>query len=194
MPAEDDPSAASAAPGAAPRSSPALVRATGRDRAEWFAALDAWGAAGRPHREIAEWLTGGRGLSAWWAQKLIVEYEQARGLRGRGARPDGSFEAGASRTVAVPVDRLYRAFVDPDTRSSWLPGVDLRQRTIRADRSARFDVDGGPGRLSATFVQLDESRSQVGVREERLPDARAAAAARVFWQERLEALRALLES
>ncbi|MDT7558710.1 MAG: hypothetical protein QOI68_3180, partial [Pseudonocardiales bacterium] len=31
---------------------------TGRDRAEWFAPLDAWGAAGRGHRGIARWLAG----------------------------------------------------------------------------------------------------------------------------------------
>ena len=54
---------------------------TGHDRAFWFAELDAWGAAGRPYREIADWLTTEQGLSAWWAQKLIVEYEEARGLR-----------------------------------------------------------------------------------------------------------------
>jgi hypothetical protein len=54
-------------------------------REEWFAVLDQWGAAGRPYREIASWLTGEHGLSAWWAQKLIVEYEQARGIRGQGA-------------------------------------------------------------------------------------------------------------
>ena len=60
--------------------------------------LDAWGAAGRPYREIADWLTGQHDLSNWWAQKLIVEYEQARGLRPPGVRPDGTFEVSASKT------------------------------------------------------------------------------------------------
>ena|SRR6266508_6912405 len=80
-------------------------RVTGRDRAEWFELLDAWGAAGRPFREIADWLTGEHALSRWWAQKLIVEYEQARGLRPAGVRPSGTFAVTASKTVGVLVDR-----------------------------------------------------------------------------------------
>ena len=91
-------------------------RATGRDRDEWFALLDAWGAAGRPYREIAGWLTGEHGISDWWAQKLIVEYEQARGLRPPGVRPDGTFEVSASKTMAVPVERLFDAFINSRQR------------------------------------------------------------------------------
>src|SRR5918996_3431446 len=95
-------------------------RATGRDRDEWFALLDAWGAAGRPFREIADWLTGEHDLSGWWAQKLIVEYEQARGLRPAGLRPGGTFSVTASKTVGVPVERLFEAFADARLRRSWL--------------------------------------------------------------------------
>ncbi|HEX2027200.1 MAG TPA: hypothetical protein VHF25_04295 [Nitriliruptorales bacterium] len=41
------------------------VRAgTGRDREQWFALLDAWGAPRRAYREISDWLTGEHGLSA----------------------------------------------------------------------------------------------------------------------------------
>src|SRR5687768_10137378 len=46
-----------AAPGRSdpgPRPSAALRRSTGRDRGEWFAVLDEWGAGGRPYREIAD--------------------------------------------------------------------------------------------------------------------------------------------
>ena len=104
---------------------------TGHDRAFWFAELDAWGAAGRPYREIADWLTAEQGLSAWWAQKLIVEYEEARGLRDRGARRDGTFSAGASRTVAAPVERVFEAFTDATARERWLPGVAVEVRAAQ---------------------------------------------------------------
>jgi hypothetical protein len=36
--------------------SSALLSATGRNYAEWFQLLDAWGAPGRAYREIADWL------------------------------------------------------------------------------------------------------------------------------------------
>ena len=58
-------------------------------------------AVGRPYREIAQWLTDQHGVSAWWAQKIAVEYEQERGVRDPGAGPDGTFAAGASKTVAA---------------------------------------------------------------------------------------------
>ncbi len=119
-----------------PRPSAALRRSTGRDRGEWFAVLDEWGAGGRPYRDIADWLMGEHGISAWWAQKLIVEYEEARGLRDAGVRPDGTFAGGASKTIAVPVQRLFDAFVDAsgfvsDGCRGWRCGSARRKRVDR---------------------------------------------------------------
>lgn len=170
-----------------------LYRATGRDRNEWFTVLDEWGATGRPFREIADWLTGEHGMSKWWAQKLIVEYEQARGVRAAGARSGGTFTVTASKTVAVPADRLFEAFVDVDLRERWLPGAVMRQRTSQPGRSARFDWDGGASRVNVGFVAKGESKSEVAVEHERLPDTPAADDAKRYWQEHLEALKTLLE-
>jgi len=181
-------------PGPEPRPSPALRRATGRDRGEWFATLDDWGAAGRPYREIADWLTGEQQVSAWWAQKLIVEYEQSRGLRDAGVRPDGTFAGGASKTISVPIDRLYDAFVDASVRERWLPGVVLRERTSQAGRSARFDWGDDASRVNVTFAALGDGKSQVAIEHDHLPDARAAAERKAFWRERLIKLKAVLEA
>lgn len=170
-----------------------MRRATGRDRGGWFAVLDAWGAAGRPYQEIAAWLTGEHGLSSWWAQKLIVEYEQARGLRAAGVRPDGTFTVGASKTVAVPAERLYAAFVDAEVRELWLPGALIRERTSQPGRSARFDWDDGATRVNVSVAAAGEAKSQVAVEHERLPDARAAEEAKAHWRERLDVLKAVLE-
>jgi hypothetical protein len=176
------------------RSSEGLRRATGRDRREWFAVLDDWSAVGRPYHEIAGWLTGHHGLSAWWAQKLIVEYEQARGVRDPGVRADGTFTAGASKTVAVSVERAFEAFMDPELRERWLPGVVLRERTSRSGRSARFDWQDGAERLNVSFLAGGESKSQVAVEHERLPDPAAAERMKAYWRERLAVLKTLLES
>jgi hypothetical protein len=171
----------------------ALRRATGRDRDEWFALLDAWGAAGRQYREIDAWLTGEHDVTSWWAQKLIVEYEQARGLRPPGVRPDGTFTVGVSATVAVPVDRLFEAFVDATLRERWLPGAAMRERTSRRGRSARFDRGDGT-RVNVDFAAKGDAKSQAAVEQERLPDAQAAEEAKTFWRERMAALKALLEA
>lgn len=173
------------------RAAVGLRRASGRGYAEWFAVLDDWGAADRPYREIAAWLTGEHGLSAWWAQKLIVEYQQARGVRQPGARPDGTFAAGASKTIAASVERIAAAWTDADVRSRWLPGLSLSVRTSQPGRSIRFDVGDGT-RLNVTLGDADEKTS-VAVEQERLPDAAAAETARAAWRQRLSALKGLVE-
>jgi Domain of unknown function (DUF4287) len=177
---------------AAPTS--ALQRTTGHDRAEWFAALDAWGAVGRPYREIAGWLVEEHGLSAWWAQKLAVEYEQERGVRTPGSRRDGTYTVTASKTVAAPVNQLYDAFVDPDVRRHWLPDGTLRPRTIRHDRSARFDWADGAERVNVTFAATGAAKAQVAIEHARLPSEHAAAEAKAFWRARLAMLKTHLES
>lgn len=177
-----------------PRPSPGLRRASGRDRPEWFALLDEWGAAGRPYRAIADWLTGEHGLTDWWAQKLIVEYEEARGLRAPGVRRDGTFEVGASKTVAVPVDRLFAAFTDAKVRARWLPGAVMRKGQSQPGRSVRFDWGDGTSRIEVDFSARGETRSQVALQHKRLRDARSAEETKTFWRERLDALKTLLES
>jgi len=170
-----------------------LKETSGRDRTEWFAMLDEWGAPGREYAEIAGWLTGEQGLSKWWAQKLIVEYEQDRGLRGAGARPDGSFAGGASKTIKVPVATAYGAFVDPARRNEWLPGVRLTERPTQSSRSARFDAPDGT-RVAVTFDAVGEGKSQVAVVHEGLSTAEAAEWAKQAWRKHLATLKSSLET
>jgi hypothetical protein len=177
-----------------PRLSEEAVRgATGRGWDELFALLDGWGAAERTHAEIAAWLAEEQGVDGWWSQAVTVEYEIARGLRPRGGGRDGTYTVNASRTIAVPVERLFAAFADPELRGRWLPGERLRERTSRPPRTARFDWDDGATRLIVGFTAKGEAKSQVDLAHERLPDAEAAERARAEWRERLAALKALLE-
>jgi hypothetical protein len=163
-----------------------------QDRGYWFGLLDAWGAPGRPYREIADWLTAEQGLSAWWAQKIIVEYEQARGLRDEGRRRDGTFAAGASRTIGADAERVRDAFLDAELRDRWLPGIGAAARSGARDRAVRLDLADGT-RLLATLDATGPSRTAVAVEQSRLTDPAAVAPAKAYWRERLDALRALLE-
>jgi uncharacterized protein YndB with AHSA1/START domain len=172
-----------------------VVRAnTGRTWDEWFALLDAWGGAERPHPEIARWLVGEHGVPGWWAQGVTVAYEQARGLRAPGQRRGGLFEVNASRTVAVPVDRLYEAFTDPALRERWLPGARLEVRRAQPAKSVRANWDDGSTRLVVAFTARGDAKSQVALVHERVPDAGTADELKVFWRERMAALKQLLEA
>ncbi len=169
----------------------AVTRSTGHSRQEWFELLDSWGAVGRPYREIADWLTGEEGISAWWAQKLIVEYEEARGVRPPGVRRNGTFEVGASKVVAGRIEDVRAAFTDPDVRGRWLPGAPIEE-TERRPGLMRFEWAEGASRVTVMFERLGEAKTQVAVSHDRIRDAAVAAQAKTFWRERLEALKDLL--
>ena len=158
---------------------------TDRGWEEWFDLLDEWGAPERSHREKARWLAEQQGADplAWNVQAIVHSYELARGLREPGEKDDGTFSVSVSRTVAVPVERLYDAFGDER----------LGERTTTRPKSARFDWDGGESRVNVSFASKGEAKSTVAVEHSRLPDAGEAERMKAYWRERLTALKAELE-
>jgi hypothetical protein len=169
-----------------------IRRRTGRGWEEWFDLLDDWGAIARPHREIARWLRSEQGIDGWSSQSVTVSYERARGLRAVGEHADG-FAITASKTVAVPVERLYDAFVDASFRERWLPDGVLRERTATRPRSARFDWGDGATRVIVGFDAKGETKSTVSLEHAKLPDAAEAERMKTFWRERVAALKEVLE-
>jgi uncharacterized protein YndB with AHSA1/START domain len=167
-------------------------RRTGRGWEEWFDMLDQWGAAERPHREIARWLADEHDVDGWSAQSITVSYERARGGRAVGEYPDG-FAITASKTVAVPVERLFDAFLDESLRRRWLPEGGLRERTASKPRSARFDWGDGETRVNVGFTAKGEAKSVVALQHERLADAKEAERMKAFWRDRVAALKEMLE-
>jgi hypothetical protein len=181
------------ATGAALTSQEAVRHATGRSYEDWFRVLDEADMASRGHGEIADALTGEHGVTHWWAQTITVGYERARGLRPPHGGRDGLFSISASKTIEVPVERLFEACIAARLRERWLSGGDLRERTSQPARSARFDWGDGTTRVNAGFESKGDARSQVAVAHERLADAESAEEMKQYWRERLNALKALLE-
>jgi hypothetical protein len=169
-----------------------IVRRTGRGWEEWFDLLDEAGAADWSHAEIARWLAAERGIGGWDAQSVTVSYERARGGRAVGERPEG-FSVTASKTVAVPVERLYDTFVDVSLRERWLPDGELHERTATRPKSARFDWRDGNSRVIVGFESKGETKSAVALEHARLPDAEEAARMKAFWRERLAAFKSQIE-
>jgi len=170
-----------------------IRRRTGRGWEEWFDLLDAEGASERPHGENARWLSEEHSVDGWSAQTITVSYERARGLRAVGQRPDG-FSVTAQKTVAVPVDRLYEAFVDESLRERWLPDGELRERTATRPKSARFDWGDGETRVIVGFEAQGEAKSTAALAHERIPDAEQAERMKTYWRERVATLKEVLES
>jgi hypothetical protein len=167
---------------------------TGRGWEEWFDLLDDWGAAERSHRDAARWVAEQLGLTplSWNVQAVVSSYEHARGGRAVGEHADG-FRVNASRTVAVPVEQLYDAFVDGSVRDRWLPDGKLRERTASKPRSARFDWGDGPTRVHVTFMTKGPGKSTVAISHERLADAAERGRMKAYWRERTAVLKQELE-
>jgi len=172
-----------------------IRRRTGRGWEDWFDLLDDWGAAQRTHRETARWVAEQLGIVplAWEAQAVTHSYERARGLREVGEHADG-FAVTAQKTIAVPVERVFDAFVDPTLRERWLPGVKLVDRTATRPKVAHFDWADTGSRLHVTFLDKGDGRSLAAVQHARLADAAEADRMRAHWRAALAALKTHLEN
>lgn len=190
--ATDEPKAAEKAPLAT--SDESIRQRTGRGWEEWFDLLDQWGAGKRTHREIARWVAEQQGIVplAWNAQAVAGSYERARGQRAVGEHPDG-FRASTTKTVAVPVEQLYDAFVVAGERKGWLPDGELRERKARKPTSAHFDWGDNGTRVHVTFTAKDSNKSTATVSHERLGDAAERDRMKAFWRDRVTTLKRELE-
>jgi hypothetical protein len=171
-----------------------IRRRTGRGWEEWFDLLDEWGAAERTHRETARRVAEVQEAHplAWNVQAVVSSYERTRGLRAPGEHADG-FAITASKTVGVPVEKLFDAFVDASLRERWLPGAALTERVATRPRSARFDWSDGTSRVHVTFTAKSADRSTAALQHVRLADAGEADRMKTYWRDRVSALKEELE-
>lgn len=161
---------------------------TGRSWAEWVAALDAIGAAALSHRDIARAI-GERWpeIGGWWAQSVTVGYERIRGLRERGQqRTDGTFEAGKTRTFAVPIAELEAAFTSASRRARWLD-LEPELRATRAKHTVRMTWPDGSV-VTALFTAKGEAKSSVAISHTKLRAKDDVARAKREWDARFEQL------
>ena len=162
---------------------------TGRTWHEWVQVLDGDNASAMPHREIAELLHGKHRVADWWAQTVTVGYERIKGLRERGQRRGGAYEATKSRTFNVPVSTLFKAWTDDETRRQWL-GVKATVRKASAPKSIRLQWPDGT--IIPVWFTPKGSKSNVAVTQVKLPSKAAADEAKKQWAARLDALASVL--
>ena len=174
-----------------PVSDEAVRKATGRGWDEWFDILDDAGAVAWKHPDIARWVATEFGISGWWAQGVTVGFERARGLRAQHERPTG-FSLSVTKTVNVPVERLYEAFANARERNRWLEHS-ARVRSTTPPRTVNLDWGDG-SRVAARLTAQGPAKSQVAVQQDPLADAAAVEELRAFWRPRLADLRKALEA
>jgi uncharacterized protein YndB with AHSA1/START domain len=117
---------------------------------------------------------------------VTVGYERIHGLREKGQRRGGWFEASKSRTFNVPVKTLFNAFANPKTRQSWLP-VPITVRTKTPHRLMRVTWEDGT-LVQLFFASKGPTKSAVALQHQKLPDRAAAEAVKTIWGRHLSRL------
>jgi uncharacterized protein YndB with AHSA1/START domain len=164
---------------------------TGRTWDGWVEVLDGEGAATMKHAEIAAIVAGKYRVDAWWAQMVTVGYERAKGLRERGQRRDGSYEAGKSRTFNAPAAQIFEAFTDAKRRRRWLEdGVIVR--TANPPKRMRLGwIDGSI--IAVEFTAKGKEKTSVAVAHTKLKDRATVTQMKAYWSEKFDALAKLLD-
>ena len=171
----------------------AIKEKTGCAWEKWVKSLDYYGAEKMSHRDIAKLVSEKYKVPSWWTQTVTVGYERIKGLRARGQRRDGTYEASKSRTFNVPVQMLYDAWADTRTRKRWLDS-EIKIRTATSPKSMRITwADGSI--IAVGFYSKGAEKSSVAVQHPGLPDRATADAMKKYWSEKLDDLaRALVKS
>ncbi len=164
-----------------------LREKTGCTWERWVHALDRLKADKMSHGEIAELVKTKYKIDSWWSQTVTVGYERIKGLRARGQRRDGSYEATKSRTFDVPVTKLFNAWAKAPVRRRWLDGASVKVRTATAPKSIRLDWTDG-SIIAVGFIAKTKTKSSVAVAHTKLPDKESATRVKQYWGERLDAL------
>ena len=172
--------------GSSRASDEAVSAATGRRWREWFAILDAEGAARMEHARIARLVREGYDASHWWAQTIAVEYERERGLREVNQAARG-YQVSVSRTIPASAEELFGAWEDERRRFAWLRAT-MKVRKVTPNISMRLETGGAGSDLSVHFYPKDESRCQVVIQQIKLPDRAAVESQRAFWKGALSRL------
>lgn len=164
-----------------------ISQKTGCTWERWVRALDHHGADKMSHRDIATLVKKTYKAGDWWSQTVTVGYERIKGLRARGQRRDGTYEASKSRTFDVPVKTLFQAWADDATRRRWLDGASVRIRTATEPKSMRLDWTD-KSIIAVGFMPKGSAKSSVAVQHTKLPDRETADQLKDYWSERLDAL------
>src|ERR1700674_1903069 len=144
------------------------------------------------HQEIAKYLNAEQGVGPWWQQMVTVTYEYARGLRQQNERADG-YQISVSRTVNVPIEKLYKAFANDKARNTWLAEDGLAVRKATTNKSMRVTWNDVKTSLEINFVPKGDNKSQVVVQHSKLPNAKASSEMKTYWGKALDRLRSSLE-
>lgn len=164
-----------------------IKRQTGRSWDDWVRLLDSHDAMKMSHGAVARLVHDEYGVRDWWSQTVTVGYERLKGLRERGQRLNGAYEASKSKTFNVPVARLFAACADAAARRQWLDAAEVTVRTATRPKSLRLQWPDGTI-VALWFTAKGAAKSSLALAHTKLTTKAAMEQAKLDWAARLDAL------
>lgn len=169
----------------------AVRKRTGKFWNEWFTIINKAGGKKLSHKGIAKWLYQNFEVSDWWAQMITVQYENDVKGRKKYEKP-GGFEISKSRTLSVPVTKLYKAWSQKSIRAKWLDDADYKIRKTAVNQLMRITwVDGKTG-INVSFYDKGRNKSMVSLQHVKLKSSREAERMKKYREKNLTNLKACL--
>lgn len=164
----------------------AVRKATGKSWDDWCDLIDAWPERSTDHTDIATYLRDTVGLDGWWSQQVTGGYERITGLRLPYERPDGTFTAGKTKTVAVDAVSLREMLLDDVQRDHLFPGQTHELRSRPDVKALRVAI--GPGVAQFGLTPKADGRTSVSVQHAKLPTYDLVQEWKFYWEEWLDAI------
>ncbi len=175
----------------------AIAKATGKDRAHWFAVQDSLDASLNHTARVRAFQEACPSVSGWWCQMLTVEWEKANGVRIEGQTSAGDFQVSCSKTIgATPEECFERVVSTPFLEgANWTEGATWETQAgsvevRRADPGKMLrwfwhDADG-KSTVEVSFVSVGSEKTTVVFRHHGLSSAGAREAYRQMWKQALQ--------
>jgi hypothetical protein len=175
-----------------------IIRATGKSWGEWFKILDDAKMSKLPHREIVLWLHDkglikrGKGWpkdksfnAGWWAQSIVVGYEEKIGRRVFGAKTAGNYTVTVGKSLDGSVDdalkqwdRLVKG--KKEFNKIKVKG-DSRTSSTKDWRYWKVDMEDG-SKLMAGIGPKGDKQSAFSVTVDKLKGEKEVESWRAYWK------------
>lgn len=182
----------------------AVKKATGKTWDEWFKILDSADASKMPHKDIVLWLhekdlikkgkswSSNRSFNAgWWAQSIVVGYEEKTGRRVFGAKTAGNYTVTVGKSMNGSVDDALKKWENLVKGKKEFNKVkvtgDSRISSTKDWRYWKVDMEDG-AKLMAGIGPKGDKQSAFSVTMDKLKGEKEVEAWRKYWKEFLKKL------
>ncbi len=184
------------------KSDEAVKKATGKNWEEWFKILASIKASKMPHKDIVLWIMdkgliksgwpAGRSFNeGWWAQSLVVGYEEKIGRRVWGQKTTGNYEVSIGKSLDGTPDEAFKTWENLVKNKKEFNKVkikgDFRTSITKEWRYWKVDLANG-SRVYANIGPKGDNQSSLSITLDKLKDKKAVESWRKYWKELLRKL------